>query len=279
MLAVVIFPQNWQEWMSGKRAIGFHSLNALIYSFVLIGTQMLQYYRLGLVRERDAQKAEMRNLMLEKDLSQARIDTLRIQINPHFLFNALNSISSLISTSNGPEAIRMTGLLGSLLRAALEQTRTCFIPLSEELEFLEKYIEIEKIRFGERLQMNQSVPRSCLDRPVPSLVLQPIVENVVKHAVSPTMDPVVVNLKVVCNGKFMTFEVSDNGPGVAEQTIFGCGLFNISERLRLLYGTSAAISITNNSSGGALVRLTVPVSKSRQSISGPEEKETRPPAN
>ncbi|MEQ9561786.1 MAG: histidine kinase [Woeseiaceae bacterium] len=252
--------EDWQEWVFGSRAAGFHALNALIYSFVLIGSLMLRYYWLGRIRERDARRAEFRSLALEKDLSQAKIDTLRIQMNPHFLFNALNSISSLIATSNNEEALRMTGLLGTLLRTSLEQDRASFIPLREELEFLRKYVAIEKIRFGERLQMRQVVPEGCLDSPVPSLLLQPIVENVIKHAVSPTTSPVNVELSVACGNGCLDFEVSDDGPGIPTCVEYGCGLRNISERLRLLYGDDAALTIGNRAGGGTRVCIRLPVS-------------------
>lgn len=252
--------QDWEEWVFGSRAAGFHALNALIYSFVLIGSLMLRYYWLGRIRERDARRAEFRSLALEKDLSQAKIDTLRIQMNPHFLFNALNSISSLIATSNNEEALRMTGLLGTLLRTSLEQDRASFIPLREELEFLRKYVAIEKIRFGERLQMRQVVPEGCLDTPVPSLLLQPIVENVIKHAVSPTTSPVNVELSVACSNGCLDFEVSDDGPGIPPSVEYGCGLRNISERLRLLYGDDAVLTIRNRDGGGTRVCIRLPAS-------------------
>lgn len=271
--------ENWREWLYGSRATAFHALNALIYSFVLIGAQMLRYYRLGLLRERDAQRAELRSMRLEKDLGQAKIDALRIQMNPHFLFNALNSISSLIATAQGAEAIRMTGLLGSLLRVALEQTRTAVVSLSDELEFLQKYIEIERIRFRERLKVNYSVPQHCLDRPVPSLVLQPIVENVIKHAVSPATSTVTVDIRVSCNRDKLLFEIADNGPGFAEPPTYGCGLRNITDRLALLYGDKAELSMTNKEHGGTLVRLTIPAAATARSNATAVRKEIRRLAN
>lgn len=249
---------DWREWVYGSRAAGFHALNTFIYSFVLIGSMMLRYYWLGRARERDAQRAEFRSLALEKDLGQAKIDTLRIQMNPHFLFNALNSISSLISTAHNDEALRMTGLLGTLLRTSLEQTRASFIPLREELEFLEKYLAIEQIRFGDRLQVKQVVPERCLDTPVPSLFLQPVVENVIKHAVSPTTAPVSVELSILCSGDRLDFEISDDGPGLPRGLEYGCGLRNVSERIGLLYGDSATLVVENRDEGGTRVRIGLP---------------------
>ncbi len=271
--------ENWREWQYGSHATAFHALNALVYSFVLIGTQMVRYYRLGLLRERDAQRAELRSMRLEKDLSQAKIDTLRIQMNPHFLFNALNSICSLIATSHKSEAIRMTGLLGSLLRAALEQTKTTLVSLSEELEFLQKYIEIEKIRFGDRLTVDYSVPPNCLSRPVPSLILQPIVENVIKHAVSPATSTVTVDFRVFCDLGQLIFEVADTGPGLSEPPTYGCGLRNVTDRLALLYGEQARLSITNRAKGGALVRLSLPAGVAARGNAPAAEKEVRRLAN
>lgn len=253
----------WREWVYGSRAAGFHALNTLIYSFVLIGSMMLRYYWLGRARERDAQRAEFRSLALEKDLGQAKIDTLRIQMNPHFLFNALNSISSLISTAHNDEALRMTGMLGTLLRTSLEQSRTSFIPLREELEFLKKYLAIEKIRFGDRLQVKQLVPGQCLDTPVPSLLLQPVVENVIKHAVSQATTPVNVELSVLCSGDRLEFEISDDGPGLPRPLEYGCGLRNISERINLLYGDSATLVVENRDEGGTRVRIGLPFSAER----------------
>jgi two-component system, LytTR family, sensor kinase len=254
----VIQADNWPDWLYGRRAAGFHALNVLIYSFVLIGSLMLRYYWQSRLRERDAQRAEFRSLALEKDLSQARVDTLRIQMNPHFLFNALNSISSLIATSNNNEALRMTGLLGSLLRTSLGQTRASFISLREELEFLEQYVAIEKIRFGDRLHMAQHVPARCLDTPVPSLFLQPVVENVIKHAVSPATTPVNVVLSVFCSPGTLSFEISDDGPGLPRSVEYGCGLRNVTERIKLLYGDRASIDIRNGVAGGTTVRIVLP---------------------
>lgn len=264
-LPFLLHPITWRDWLYGEHAVGFHALNAFIYAFVLIACLTLRYFRMSRTREREALTAELRNYRLEKDLSEARVNALRSQINPHFLFNTLNSISSLIETSSDEEAVRVTGLLGSLLRIALYETDTVFHSLKKELDFLERYVAIEQTRFAEKFRFASHVDPECLQLNVPSLFLQPLVENAVKYAVSGSSEPTHVTLQVMRVGEWIAIEVSDDGPGLSpeiERPAFksrGVGLSNVRERLALLYKGKASLEIENGPQGGVSVRLRLPV--------------------
>ena len=215
-LPLLLHPLSWREWLYGEHAVGFHALNAFVYAFILITSMLVRYYRISRTRERESVAAELRNYELQTNLSEARVDALRSQINPHFLFNTLNAISSLIEINNNEEAIRVTGLLGSLLRTALYESSSVFFTLQEELDFLQRYVEIEKIRFGDKFVFETRVAENCLDIPVPSLFLQPLVENAVKYAVSPSSSPVRVQLRARRVADWLEITVSDDGPGLRE---------------------------------------------------------------
>ncbi|HXP60576.1 MAG TPA: histidine kinase [Dongiaceae bacterium] len=226
-------------------------LNFLVYWVMVAVTCAFDYYRK--YRER-----ELRAIELEKLLAQAKLQTLQMQLNPHFLFNSLHSISALMH-QNVEAADRMIGRLGELLRASLDNTETQEVSLRQELQFLERYLEIEQIRFGSRLHVEIQAAPDTLQARVPNLILQPLVENAIRHGIEPHARPGRIRLLARRQAEALTLEVHDNGAGLASPSpVDGVGLANTRARLRTLYGEAHAFEFCNPPEGGLLVRLSIP---------------------
>lgn len=190
---------------------------------------------------------------LETSLSEARHMALRMQLQPHFLFNTLNSISSLVHTD--PEsADRMIGRLGAFLRMTLDRAPEAFQSLRQELEFIEAYLAIERVRFRERLKVNLNVPEALMEVQVPSFVLQPLVENALKHGLSGKREGGRLEIDAAIEDESFVLRVIDDGPGFVEGRE-GTGLSNIRSRLALL---RASLEISSSPSGGARISLRLP---------------------
>jgi signal transduction histidine kinase len=258
LLPFLTHPGNWQNWLYGDHAIGFHSLNAFVYAFVLICSLLGKYYHLNRDREKAAHIAALRQVELERSLDIARMEALRAQVNPHFLFNTLNSIASLVESSSNREAYKVIELLAALLRNGLDFSHDSLVTLEKELGFLSAYVEIEKIRYGARLEVTTDVPERCLQQLVPSFSLQPLVENAIKHAVAQSSRCVTIQIRVSCDDARMQITVADDGPGLVSPIRLGVGLNNMLDRLRHLFGQGASLKIGNNSGRGANVTMTIP---------------------
>ena len=201
-----------------------------------------------------------RQLGLEKSLAQAKLQALQMQLNPHFLFNSLHSISSLMH-KDVEAADRMIARLSDLLRAALDNTGHQEVTLRQELEFLERYLEIEQTRFGERLNVKWDIAPDTLEARVPNLVLQPlVVENAIRHGIEPHARRGLIELRAQRMDGTLTLEVSDNGAGLRdhEPAEEGVGLSNTRARLRELYGQEHRFELRGGREGGLLARLTIP---------------------
>lgn|SRR5574341_107914 len=195
----------------------------------------------------------------ERQLEATRLalDNLRAQLQPHFLFNTLQSISTLIHRDQAA-ADRMLTDLSELLRLSLRNPGSQEVPLRQELEFLERYLEIMRVRFGDRVHITSDVAPDVLDALVPALVLQPIVENAIQHGMADRTDRGHVSVRAVRHGKSLILEVSDDGPGLAEgPSGNGIGLANTRERLRRLYGDEGGMETLKDQ--GFTVRLVIPV--------------------
>lgn len=267
----LIHGEDWPDWLYGSRASAFHALNILLYAFVLIGCKIIDYYRLGRLREAELHKAELRRIELERSLENSRMDALRAQINPHFLFNALNSLASLIESSSNNEAYEVVERLASLLRNALDYSSDRMVTLQEELAFLEAYVAIEKIRFGDRLTVSNAIPDDCLKLAVPAFCLQPLVENSIKHGVSSTGNPVSIQISAACIDDTLELEVTDDGPGLAQLLEPGVGLTNIKSRLDHLFGDLAQLDYSNTGEGGARITLAIPRRDSKRNSTAGKE--------
>ena len=226
--------------------------NLLIYWVIVAVTFAFNYYHK--YRERELRAAE-----LEKQLAQAKLQALQMQLNPHFLFNTLHSISSLMHQDT-EAADRMMVRLSDLLRAALESSDTQEVALRDELELLQRYLDIEQIRFGNRLSVQMDIAPETLDTRVPNLILQPLVENAIRHGIEPHTKPGRIELRARRAAGTLTLEVCDNGAGLRKNgpTGEGVGLSNTRARLRTLYGEAHRFELDDAPGGGLRVRLTLP---------------------
>lgn len=202
---------------------------------------------------------ELRASELEKNLAQAKLQALQSQLNPHFLFNTLHTISALMH-KDVDAADRMIMKLSELLRLALENTETHEVPLSQELEFLDRYLEIEKTRFRQRLTIDKQIAPETLAASVPNLILQPLVENAIRHGIEKHARPGTILLRAAKQNGELLLEVQDNGDGLPGGKLAreGIGLSNTRTRLQQLYGNRQKFELQNAGSGGLLARVIIP---------------------
>lgn len=231
--------------------------NLLVYWVVVTVTHAVGFYQS--LRER-----ERRTLELEKHVTEARLLALQMQLNPHFLFNALHGISALMYR-DVDAADRMLVRLSELLRHALDRTDAQRVPLRDELAFLDRYLELEQIRFGDRLTVKHAIEEAARDALVPNLLLQPLVENALKHGIEPQVKPGVITLRAsVVEGRRVHLEVEDNGRGLAPGTSAegGIGTANSRSRLTQLYGADSQIDFLSGTDGGLRVVIEFPYEQS-----------------
>lgn len=227
----------------------------LIYGLILVLNHAFNYYQ-------SFRKGELKASQLRTQLVQSQLEALKMQVQPHFLFNTLHSISALLSKDTDG-ARKMITRLGDFLRLTLENSGSMEVTLQQEIEFLNGYLEIERIRFQDRLTTDIQVDPEVLDVRVPNLILQPIVENAMRHAIGNSTSGRVEITAVPRNG-VVRIEVKDNGPGIqVDRTLEtprgrGLGLANTRARLAGLYGTAASFELTNDPTGGLVVALEIP---------------------
>lgn len=225
-----------------------------IYGAVVAIHQAILYYRK--YRERELQTSQ-----LEARLAQSRLQVLKMQLHPHFLFNTLNAISELVHRD--PEsADRMLTDLSDLLRMSFENLEVQEISLKQELEFLRKYLEIEQMRFQERLRVEMDISPETLSASVPNMILQPLVENAIKHGISPRAEGGRIDIKAARNNGHLQITVSDDGLGMSqhetESPREGVGLSNTRKRLRHLYGDKQKFELRSAGERGVIVNLEMP---------------------
>ena len=219
----------------------------LVYWIIVVVSHAVNYYQ----RYREG----------ELRASQAQLQALKMQLHPHFLFNALHSISALVHAD--PDAAdTMIARLGDFLRLTLDTAAAQEVPLRQEIEFLNCYLEIERIRFRDRLTTSIVVDPQALECRVPNLLLQPIVENAIRHGVAPRSAPGRVEVRAERRGGSLRLQVKDNGRGLPEGACAtkggGVGLSNTRARLEQLYGGAYSFGIENDPAGGAVVTLEIP---------------------
>ncbi len=225
-----------------------------IYWGVLGIYQAIRYYRK--YRERELQTSQ-----LEARLAMSRLQVLKGQLHPHFLFNTLNAISELIYKD--PEsAERMIGDLSDLLRMSFQNLEVQEITLKQELEFLRKYLEIEQMRFHDRLKVEMKIAPETLDAQVPNMILQPLVENAIKHGLAPRSEGGKIEIGAQRSNGHLQITVSDDGIGVPFNDVDslpeGVGLSNTRKRLRHLYGERHQFDLQTAKKSGLKVNLTIP---------------------
>jgi signal transduction histidine kinase len=221
--------------------------------FALVGIQH-SFFFFAQAREREMQAAR-----LAAQLSEARLGALRMQLNPHFLFNSLNAITVLVRDRNTEDASRMLELLSGVLRQVLQTEASHETSLAEELDFLERYLAIEQVRFSDRLRPRIQIDPSIAHAAVPRFLLQPLVENALRHGIARRAGSGIVEIAGRRDGEQLILTVRDDGPGLAATPVpSGVGLSNSRERLEALYGARAALDVRNAEGGGVIATVRVP---------------------
>ncbi len=259
-------PPTWKEFVRST------ILDLLAYGAVTGLAHSVNFHRR--LRER-----ERRALVLESNLATARLNTLKAQLQPHFLFNSLNAITALLRRD--PRLAETTLVaLSELLRLALSQSERHEGTLREELEFVRRYLEIQQTRFGDKLRVEQDIEPSALDCRVPTLVLQPLVENAIRHGIEPAEKGGVVRVSASRQDGMLMLTVEDDGVGLASGTACsgdpapaadavltkagtGIGLANLRERLQALYGPRQKLELSPRETGGVIVRVEIPWNTAR----------------
>jgi two-component system LytT family sensor kinase len=259
----------FQGWVSGKPAefgpalqailSGRTHYNIAVYAVIVCAWHAWDYHRK--LREREAQ-----SVLLAAQLAQAQLQSLRMQLNPHFLFNALNAVSSLM-LKDVNAANKMLSRLGDLLRLTLDASNQQEISLRQEIEFLRRYIDVEQIRFGERLSVTMEMEPDTLEARVPNMILQPLVENAIRHAIDPQPGAGKIGLRSERQNGTLILKVTDNGPGLPSSEASEAfepecrtrvGLSNTRERLQRLYGARQSFAIQDQPGGGVIASISIP---------------------
>ncbi len=226
-------------------------VNVPIYWIIVSISHALAYYRRAEERERKAVELEAR-------LADAKLDALRMQLHPHFLFNTLNAISTLVH-KDPHAADEMLANLSELLRATLDAEGQ-EIPLRQELELLDRYLEIQQARFGDRLKVEKQIDAAALDALVPTLILQPLVENAIRHGIEPNTKPGLVSVTAQSRNSLLHLSVTDNGGGLQKPSDkpSGIGLANTRARLQELYCGAARLALNSKTGEGFSVEIEIP---------------------
>jgi len=253
------------EWFMLERMFLSSVVDDVVTTYlpIVLIAHVASYYR-------RFRRRELRTSQLQALLDKARLQSLKSQLQPHFLFNTLNSISALMLT-NVEAADRMITRLGDLLRISLDTAGTQMTTLSRELEFVNCYIEIEKVRFEERLKVSIDVAPEALDASVPHLLLQPLVDNAIKHGIARLVSGGEIRISATRDGTDLHLEVRDNGPGFKESSRSpsrGVGLRITRERLETIYGQDQSVELLSLPEGGVAARVSIPL---RPAVAGSEQ--------
>ena len=231
------------------------TVNSLAFGLLLVGGRAFAAY------ERTRQ-LELRKSQLEAELTRAQLAALRLEIQPHFLFNTLNSIAALIRTRDNDAALSMLVGLSDLMRSTLERPPGQLLPLGEELDLVKRYVDIQRVRFGDRLEVTYRIDSTCERIDVPAFLVQPLVENALRHGLA-DLRPCHVEIGATeHNSNEVRLWVRDDGAGLPSgfdlERHAGTGLRNISTRLKRLYGAAASLALRPNSPAGTIVELILP---------------------
>jgi two-component system, LytTR family, sensor kinase len=248
-------------------------LDVLVYCGIVGAAHAVRFYR-------EARSREIAAARLQESLTQAQLATLRGQLNPHFLFNTLNAITTMALKREHDNVVVTLGYLSELLRVSLDDRLPQEVALADELELLERYLEIQRIRFGDRLTVTRDVDDEALNALVPIMILQPLAENAIVHGIAPVTGPGELRLRAARRNGELVLEVSDTGPGFAatvrtngdpacgaddpnpgtsaERPSGGIGLANTRARLAQLYGERSQLAVGVADVGGARVSITIP---------------------
>lgn len=224
----------------------------------------VDYYMRHRPRFEEALRLELETARLHSDLARAELAALRGQLHPHFLFNSFNALATLVRQQRNEQAVEMIAQLSELLRLAMERTGLVEIPLHQELDFIRRYLQIEHLRYGEKLRTEFAVEPAALNALVPNIVLQPLVENAIKHAISLRITPGVVRVTAGRRDQRLQVEIIDDGPEGPPRPIpdgrprRGIGLANSRAQLEKLYGSDYRLDMMKRPEGGTIIQLDLP---------------------
>jgi len=262
---VLLIPAHSPQWQVHDLASWLRSVMvSLDYGVLLYGIVLLIHYAVKYYAH--YQEGRVRASQLETQLAQAQLNALKMQLHPHFLFNTLHSISTLVN--DDPEAAEaMIARFSELLRLSLENTGAQEVALSQELEFAERYLEIEQIRFEDRLRIHFDIDPLTLDAQVPNLILQPLVENAIRHGIGHNAGGKVEVRSSLVEGRLL-LQVIDDGVGLASTGLKrpGLGLSNTRARLEAIYGKEHDFVLRNASNGGAEAAIRIPFQPQPQPV-------------
>jgi two-component system, LytTR family, sensor kinase len=246
-------PDPFARLMVAKFLNRFVSFLILYAAIVAIGYVLDSRQRLA--------RQETENARVNELLTRAQLDALRRQMEPHFLFNTLNGIAALVREGRNDAAITMLIKLSDVLRRVVEGSAKHEVALGEEIEFLQKYLDIQKVRFADRLRLSVSVPDELLAAQVPSLLLQPIVENSIKHGIAKSALGGAIRVGAFCSDGMLTLNVYNDGPKLPPDTgdlRVSTGISNLRTRLRSLYGAAFTLTMQNKDPSGVEVSVSFP---------------------
>ena len=249
----------------------FFILDLLTYAAILGACHAVRFYRRGQADRLATAALAVRSAQLEAAVAEARLNALRMELHPHFIFNALNAVSGLVRKGEQDRAVLMLARVGDLLRRTLSRDSAPELPLARELELLQGYLEIERVRFGDRLTVDVAVEPEALSVVVPTLFLQPLVENAVRHGVSPHPGPGRVAIRAARENGTLRVRVENTGgppAGAGAPVIEGVGLSNTRARLEQRYGARASVSAARTPDGGFAVAISLPVDDASPSHAG-----------
>jgi hypothetical protein len=237
----------------------FRIYNGMLAAVILYSIVMTIAYVLDSHQRLIDQQTE--TARISEQLSRAQLDALRRQIEPHFLFNTLNSIAGLVREARNDDAVNMIAGLSDLLRRSLEGAPHQQVPLREEVEFAQKYLDIQKMRFTDRLQVQMDIPRELSRAQVPSLILQPMVENAILHGIAHRAQGGTIRIVASESAGTLTLRIGNDGPALPlhwQSSSTGIGIANVRSRLRSLYGEACNLDLHDRAAGGVEVALSLP---------------------
>lgn len=264
------FPNHWKNLLISQSAS-----NLLIYLLIAVFSYAVSWYKQYKTSELERVNLKLRNAELNQKLKQSQLNSLRMQLNPHFLFNTLNSVTSLIRTRKNKIAVNVIVKLSQLLRYTIHDSNENLITLKQELSFIKKYLDIEKIRFSERLEIEYEIGDQTENALLPNLILQPLVENSLKHGLSKLEKKGIIIISSELKDQNLILTIEDSGIGIPEKWDWekntGIGLKNTVNRLKSMYPDKYKFQIENNKFQGVKVMISIPFQTAEKSITTQNE--------
>jgi sensor histidine kinase YesM len=245
-------------------------LDIITYFAILLGIRMVEFQKRGKANE-------LRLMQLQTQLEQSKLNALESQLHPHFLFNTLNTLSTLILKTDDDEALRMLNLLENFLRTTIYENQKDEIAFKDELRFINHYLEIEKVRFKDKLEVIEEIAKETSNARIPNFLLQPIVENSIHHAIAAKTTKGLIKITSKIENGFLLIFVEDNGSGIESfnktRLNTGVGIKNTKERLLYLYGKAQTFKLENSELGGLKVVFKIPFKEFGSNVSITQFKE------